>query len=193
MEGYDGFLHRWTLNPYYTLVENSQNMTNLQFRFQVNNYFNNVNLVRAENQDALIYTIGPTHFFSFENGRHYLKIGYQYEYQNAEGQNWTYSGNRLLLGFQYTLPWYDLQLRYDFDNQWRSYRHRDTLVPRSNPGTKKREDSEGVHSVSLSKDFTVASQKFNLSLDYLYDNENSNLTTYSFTRHIVLPRLTWRY
>ena len=193
MEGKDGLLHRWTINHYYTLVENSQNMTNLQFRFQVKNFFNDASLVRPENRDALNYTIGPTHFFLFENGRHYLKIGYQYDYENAEGQNWTYSGNRLLLGFQYTLPWYDVQLRYDFDNHWRSYRHPDSLVPQFNPGTKKREDREGVHSVSLSKDFTVASQKFNLSLEYLFDDANSNLAPFSFTRHIVLPSVAWRF
>jgi hypothetical protein len=91
------------------------------------------------------------------------------------------------------LPWYDLRLRYGFDNHWRSYRHPDTLAPQNNPGTKKREDREGVHSVSLSKDFTVASQKFNLSIEYLFDDVNSNLSPFSFTRHVVLPSMAWRF
>jgi hypothetical protein len=189
----EGLVHRWTINPYYTLVENSQNTTNLQFRVQVKDFFNDANLIRAENRDALNYMVGPTHFFLFENGRHYVKIGYQYDYENAEGRNWTYSGNRLLLGFQYTLPWYDLQLRYEFDNHWRSYRHPDSLLPQSNPGTKKREDREGVHLVSLSKDLTVAWQKFNLSIEYLFDDAHSNLAPFSFTRHIVLPSVAWRF
>lgn len=193
MQDKEGLLHRWTINPYYTLAENSHNTTDLQFRVQVKNFFNDATLTKEENRDAVNYAIGPTHFFLFENGRHYIKVGYQYDYENARGKNWTYAGNRLLLGFQVTLPWYDLQLRYDFDNHWRAYLHADSLLPKNNPASKKREDREGVHSVSLGKTFTIASQKFDLSLEYLFDDASSNLAPFSFTRHIVLPNVAWRF
>ncbi len=193
MQDQEGLLHRWTINPYYTLVENAHNTTDLQYRVQVKNFFNVANLTQDENRDAVNYAIGPTHFFLFENGRHYIKVGYQYDYENAQGKNWTYAGNRLVLGFQYTLPWYDLALRYEFDNHWRAYRHADSLLPQDNPGSKKREDREGIHSVRLGKTLTVGSQKFDLSLEYLFDDANSNLAPFRFTRHIVLPTVAWRF
>jgi hypothetical protein len=159
----------------------------------VKDFLHDPKFVQRETRDALNYMVGPTHYVMFDAGRHYVKIGYQYDYENAEGSNWSYSGNRLLVGFQYTLPWYEIQLRYDYDRHWRSHTNRHSLLPTFTPFTKKRHDSENLHTATLSKDFRWADHKFNVALDYLFDDTNSNFSAFTFTRHVVMPSIGWRF
>ena len=192
--GNSRFSQRWILNPYVNLVEsqsaNISNSTTLQFRFQAKDFFSDHDVTRREVRDALNYMIGPIHFVLFEEGRHYLKFGYQYDYDKAEGEDWTYSGNRLVAGGQYTLPWWDLRLRYDLDVHWRAHKYKDSLIPATNPGSKKRHDTEPVHLVSLSKDFL---KNFTGAIEYLFDNNRSNLDPYTYKRHVVTTSLAWRF
>ena len=81
------FAQRWIVNPYLTLEENPWNMTNLQFRFQWKDFFNDRDVTRTEVRDAKNYMIGLLHFLLFEQGRHYVKLGYQYDVERAEGKN----------------------------------------------------------------------------------------------------------
>lgn len=193
------FVQRWIVNPYFSLAENSWNLTNLQFRFQVKDFFNDADVIqaapvgRSEVRDALNYMIGPTHFFLFDQGRHYLKLGYQYDSEDAVGNNWTYWGNRLLAGIQYTLPWWDLQYRFDLDIHWRNYKNRHSLLPTGAGFTKKRSDYERVIFTSLSKNFVIKSLNFTVSMDYLFDNNKSNLAAFDYDRHVVTTSIAWRF
>lgn len=209
------FVQRAIVNPYLTLAEkpfkvgygiNVNNLTNLQFRFQDKNFFNDSDVVRREQRDAQNYMIGATHFFLSKDGRHYLKLGYQYDFENAQGQNWTYWGNRLLAGVQYTLPWYDVRLRYELDFHWRFHKNKHSLLPTGRQFTRKRRDSEPVEFVSIAKDFAADLTKtfplvscargncpFTVSVDYLFDDNRSNLNPFDYRRHVVTTSLTWRF
>ncbi len=201
------FTQRWIVNPYFTLVENPSNLTTLVFRFQVKDFFNDEKVAREEVRDALNYMAGPLHFFLFGEGRHYIKLGYQFDFDDAKGQNWTYLGNRLLAGAQYTLPWWDVRLRYDLDFHWRSYKYKNSLLPVTALNTIKRRDQEPVQLISVAKDFSTDSSKsfpfvgcdphgscpFTVSLDYLFDNNDSNLSPYAYKRHVVTTSFTWRF
>lgn len=187
------FTQRWIVNPYFTLVENPWNLTTLQFRFQVKDFFNDNKVVRREVRDALNYMVGPLHFFLFDEGRHYIKVGYQYDFEDAEGENWRYWGNRALAGGQYTLPWWDIRLRYDLDLHWRFHKKKHSLIPATATGTKERRDREPVHLISVAKDFTYEAQNFTVGVDYLFDNNNSNLKPFDYNRHVVTTSLTWRF
>ena len=193
--GNSKFSQRWIVNPYATLVENQNNnfsnSTTLQFRFQAKDFFNHHPLsVPEESRDAFNYMIGPTHFVLFDEGRHYVKLGYQYDFDDAEGKDWTYSGNRLLTGGQYTLPWGDVRLRYDLDFHWRSHRYNDRITREVTQKIIKRRDSEPVHLFSVSKDFLT---DFTASLEYLFDDNRSNLAVHTYTRHVVTTSLSWRF
>jgi hypothetical protein len=192
--GNNKFSQRWIINPYVTLVEsqdkNLSNLTSLQFLFQLKDFFNDGNVDRTEVRDALNFMVGPLHFLMFEEGRHYLKLGYQYDFESAEGANWDYSGHRLLVGGQYTLPWWDIRLRYDFDLHWRFHKHRHSLIPVTATGTVRRRDREPLHLVTVAKDFLT---DFTVSLDYLFDNNKSNLEPLEYKRHIVTTSVTWRF
>ncbi len=187
------FVQRWIVNPYFSLAVNSWNLTNIQFRFQAKDFFNDNEVVPREVRDALNYMIGPTHFFLFGGGRHYIKLGYQYDSEDAKGANWTYWGNRFLVGFQYTLPWWDIRLRYEFDYHTRFYKNQHSLLPTGAGFTQKRRDEEGVHFTSLTKDFTIKSQNFVVSMDYLFDNNNSDLAVFNYERHVVTTSIAWRF
>lgn len=187
------FVQRGIFNPYFTLVENPNNLTTFQYRFQVKDFFNDEKVPPEEVRDALNYMIGPMHFFLFGEGRHYIKLGYQFDYDDAKGQNWTYWGNRLLAGAQYTLPWWGIRLHYDLDFHWRFHKYRNSLLPVTAQGTVKRRDREPVQLVGIAKDFTLMSQNFTAGLDYLFDNNQSNLDPYAYKRHVVTTSLTWHF
>ncbi len=217
------FVERWITNPYFTLVEKPftlpftmfgkdqskvNNLTNLQFRVQAINYWNDREVVRREKRDAQNYMFGPTHFFLSEDGRHYLKLGYQADYENAEGNNWSYYGNRALAGVQYTLPkdWWDIRLRYELDYHWRNYKNKHSLLPTGRGNTRERGDREGVHFASIAKDFAVDFGKYfpfvsctdgncpyTITMDYLYDKNDSNLGPFDYNRHVVTTSINWRF
>jgi len=163
------FSQRGIVNPYLTLVENQgttvSNSTNLQFRLQAKDFFNDRKVTRREVRDAINYALGPLHFIAFEDGRHYAKLGYQYDFDKAEGEDWTYAGHRLQFGGQYTLPWWDVRLRYDLDLHWRAHKYRHSLIPATATGTVKRRDVEPVHQFGVAKDFW---NNFTAGIDYLF-------------------------
>lgn len=188
------FSQRWIFNPYMTLIEsqsaNVSNSTTLQFRLQPKDFFNEGDVSRREVRDAVNYAVGPVHVVGFQDGRHYVKLGYQFDYDMAEGENWTYAGNRLIAGGQYTLPWWDLRLRYDLDVHWRSHRYKHSLIPATAPGTVKRRDVEPVHLFSVAKDFLT---DFTGAVEYLFDNNRSNLAPFTYKRHVVTTSIAWRF
>jgi tetratricopeptide (TPR) repeat protein len=92
------FLQRGVANPYFTLIESPMNLTTFQFRFQMKDFFNDRNVDPTEVRDAVNYMVGPLHFVLFDEGRHYLKAGYQFDVDVAEGNNWDYTGHRFVFG-----------------------------------------------------------------------------------------------
>lgn len=187
------FVQRWIINPSLSLFENAGNLTTLQLRFQLKDFFDPPDLVAEERRDGVNYMIGPVHFFLYEGGRHYLKLGYQFDFDATEGENWEYRGHRLLFGAQYTLPWWGMHLRYDLDLHLRSYTHANSLIPVTAPRTLQRRDREAVHLFSVGKDFTLKSQHFTAALEYLFDDNHSNLGPFDYNRHVVTSSLTWRF
>lgn len=191
--GNSRFTQRWIINPYLTLVENPWNLTTLLYRFQWKDFFNDRKVTRREIRDAKNYMIGFLHFLLFEEGRHYVKLGYQYDAELAEGENWAYWGNRALAGGQYTLPWWDVRLRYDLDFHWRFHQRKHSLIPATATNTKRRRDREPIHLISVAKDFTYEAQNFTVGVDYLFDKNHSNLKPFDYNRHVVTTSLTWHF
>ena len=191
--GNRSFTQRWIVTPYVSISENDSNITTFQYRFQWKDFFHDRDFVRREIRDAKNYMVGATHFYLFEKGRHYLKLGYQYDAEPAEGENWSYRGNRLLTGFQYTLPWWDVRFRYDLDFHWRSYTEKNSLLPAlPSPanGTVRRRDRQPIHLTGLAKDFL---ENFTVAIEYLFDQGRSNLAPFDYKRHIVTTSFAWRF
>jgi tetratricopeptide (TPR) repeat protein len=188
--GNSPFTQRWIFTPYVSLSENDSNVTTFQYRYQWKDFFHDEDFVRREIRDADNYMVGATHFFLVEKGRHYAKLGYQYDVESAEGRNWSYRGHRLLTGFQYTLPWWDIRFRYDLDFHWRNYKNRNSILPAAAPGRVRRRDREPVHLTGVAKDFL---ENFTVAVEYLFDQGKSNLEPFDYHRHVVTTSLAWRF
>ncbi len=186
------FLNRYSASPFMTLVWDAMNLTQGQFRFQLKDFMNEETLVApSDDRDAHNYMAGLTHFFRFQADQHYIKLGYQADWEDAQGSNWSYLGHRILVGGQYTLPWGAIRLRYDLDAHLREYRNAHTFLPGGcAPCTTERSDQQVTQVISASKDLPG---NITLSVEYLLDLNISNLALYDYTRNVVSVSLSWRY
>ena len=189
----DEFLQRKTATVYGTLVENANNLTTLQGRLQLKEFSGDSNIPPEERRDAKNWMAGFTHFFRFQEDKHFVKLGYQFDVEDADGRNFKYLGHRYLAGAQYTLSWKaDQQTRlvYDFDLHVRNYRHAHTLLPVINPATRERTDTEQVHIFRVEQPLPY---RLTLSAEYQAVIARSNLPVFSFNRNVYSLILSWQY
>jgi len=183
-------LQRHAASIYTTLVEGSHNLTNAIFRAEVREFVETRPLDREEFQDGNNYMLGVLHVFRFAQDRHLLKLGYQFDHESAQGANFAYLGHRFLVGGQYTLPWYNVRLIYDFNLHHRNYLNKHTLFPEDDPGTRKRQDDEYTHllrvEVPVRRGFTVGA-------DYQGTNQRSNLAPFTYERNIYTLSVSFTY
>jgi hypothetical protein len=184
------FLDRHTLTAFGTLVENPGNLTTLVGRLQFKNFLQDSTTPPPENRDARNWMIGPTHVFRFAGDRHLLRLGYQFDYEDAEGGDFSYHGHRLLTGGQYTLPWWQMRLRYDYEIHFRFYTDENAFLPIAAPGTTKRRDTEQLHAFRIEQPLP---RNLTLSLEYQGIFAHSNLAVFDFHRNVFSVIMTWTY
>ncbi|HEX9445779.1 MAG TPA: tetratricopeptide repeat protein, partial [Candidatus Binatia bacterium] len=81
---------------------NGSNRTQLLYQLQGENYQTGR---RDENRDALNNRFGAVHYIFFDRQRYGINFGYNFDYEDAVGANWNYSGHRAVAGVLVTLPW----------------------------------------------------------------------------------------
>src|SRR6266436_4081491 len=112
----DEFLTRHTLVLSGAVVESEHHLTQAFARFQDKDFDEGVPPPpRQEVRDAHNYTAGFLHLLRFAQDRHFVKVGYQIDWDQTDGRNYEYVGHRLSAGAQYTLPVGGVRLKYDFD------------------------------------------------------------------------------
>jgi hypothetical protein len=126
----------------------------------------------------------------FAKDRHFVKAGYQLDWDQTDGRNYEYVGHRLSAGAQYTLPVGGLRLRYDFDVHLRDYRHRNTILPSYAPGTRRRADEEYTH---VARAELPMPGNFTLAAEFLLTNARSNIEVFDFDRQVLSLVLSWAY
>lgn len=186
------FVSRHSVAPGLSMVWDAMNLSQAQIRYQNKDFMHEKTLVlTSDDRDANNYMAGLTHVFRFQADRHFIRVGYQIDWDAAQGSNWSYLGHRAILGGQYTLPWWDIRLRYDFDVHLRDYKHKHTFLPTgiSEPTTH-RSDRDMNHLLSVSKDFPG---NITLSLEYLLNRNLSNLAVFDYIRNVVTMSVSWRY
>lgn len=188
--GGDAYLQRHTVTPVATLVENAANLTALLFQVQLKDYEESSLVPPAERRSGTNWAVGVTHVFRFEGDKHYVKLGYQADLDDTDGQNYQYVGHRLLAGAQYTFPWRGLRVRYDVDVHFRGYRHTNTLFPTEAPGTVTRSDTEINHTLGL---WLPLPHNLALAADLLLTRNDSNLDVFAYDRQVVSLSLVWTY
>jgi tetratricopeptide (TPR) repeat protein len=204
--GGDDFLQRHTATIFGTLVENQSNLTTLLGRFQDKDFYVTApGQLEDEDRDARNWMVGFAHVFRFAQDKHYVRVGYQFDYENADGRNYSYAGNRFLAGGQYTLPWGTTRLKYDFDLHQRHYLHANSLLPVLNPGTRQREDLEQNHIFRIEQVLAknlgpgaigcgpTAPCPLTLAAEYQRTVAESNLPVFSYNRNVWSLTLSWQY
>jgi len=193
--GGDEFVQRHTVVPSVVLLPNSWSLAAGQFRYQDKQFSLDTNIPREEKRDGVNYMLGLTYVFRFSNDRHLLKVGYQWDLEDTEGpnrrgRNYSYYGNRVLAGGQYTLPWLGIRLTNDFDVHLRDYRHKNTILPSQAPGTTQRHDTEYTNVFAI-----VTPLPYNLTFTVSHQTTfaRSNLDIFQYRRNVVSAILGWTY
>ncbi len=193
--GTDQFLQRHTVSLSGVVIESAQHFTQGFFRFQAK-IFESVDQalrVANENRSGDNYMVGFLHYIRFAEDRHYLKGGYQFDWDDtgkAEGRNWTYYGQRVNFGGQYTLPWWAIRLKFDLDVHFRDYTYKNTILPSYAPGSKWRQDQELTNIVRAELPLPA---NFTLAAEYQVTRDFSNIEVYSYIRNVASLSLVWSY
>jgi tetratricopeptide (TPR) repeat protein len=189
------FIQRHTVVPSLVVLPNSWNLDAFQLRFQDKGYGQETNLPNPEKRDGQNYMAGLTHAFRFSNDQHLIRIGYQWDFEDLDGphgrgRDYSYYGNRVLVGGQYTLPWRGIRLTNDFDVHIREYLHVNQFFPSQAPNTVRRKDTEytNVFAVVVPLPYNLT---FTVSYQHIFDQ--SNLAVFHYHRNVVSAILGWTY
>ncbi len=184
------FIQRHTVALSGVLAESALHLTQVFARYQ-NKEFNEERPLPAEEfRDADNWTVGAVHLLRFSQDRHFLKAGYQFDLEDADGKNYAYRGHRLLAGGQYTLPWKQIRLKDDLDVHFRDYVHKNSLLPTTAPDTTRRSDTEITNVVRVEVPLPWS---LTLSAEYLSSVNDSNLAVFDYTRNVYSLILSWTY
>jgi hypothetical protein len=143
----------------------------------------------SEVRDAFNTMTGFLHVFRLQD-RHFLRFGYQYDNEAAEGTAFSYTGHRLQTGAQVALPWYQLSVRYDFDVHFRSYKNPQTLFVDESGMFSSRNDVEENHLLQLIKPLAP---NLILTAQYQRIRNHSSIPVYDYTKNVVMVLMTWTY
>jgi tetratricopeptide (TPR) repeat protein len=185
----DEFLRRSTVTLFGTIEPSRRHLTQLVARYQNKEFNETVPTPAEESRDADNWMVGATHFFRFAEDRHFVKVGYQFDRDDA-GRNFEYHGHRILFGAQYTLPWYGIRLNYDLDLHLRDYLHPHSLLPSFDPDHRRRHDTEVTHAFRVAVPLPWS---LTLSAEYLKIDNHSNLQVFDFSRNVTSLTLSWSY
>jgi len=186
----DEFIRRSTGTGFLTIVENDRHLTQVLGRYQHKAFNEPLEVPPEESRDADNWMIGGQHFLRFAEDRHFLKVGYQFDYESAQGANNEYRGHRVVLGAQATLPWYAVRLKYDADLHLRDYLFAHSLLPSNDPGHRRRRDEELTHVVRME---VPMRGNLTLAAEWLQTLSWSNLDAFEYTRNVVSLTVSWTY
>ena len=187
--GGESYLQRHGVILFGSLAESARHLTTVQGRFEVKNYTDDP-VDPAESQDGTNWLVGIGHTMFFGGGKHLIRAGYQFDVDATDGQNFDYVGHRFIAGAMYTLPFWGIRLRYDYDVHFKFYQNVNTILPASAPGTVKRDDTEQNHVARIELPLP---RGLTLAAEYLHTGNNSNLAAYSYNRDVFTLLLSWLY
>jgi tetratricopeptide (TPR) repeat protein len=186
----DEFTQRHSPTASGTLVWDARHLSAALGRLQTKEFTHDRHIAQEEVRDAVNWLVGLTHFLRFANDRHFVRGGYQLDWENADGRNFDYVGHRLLVGGQYTLPWGETRLRYDYDVHFRNYDGPHTILPEAAPRTRERADTEQTHTFRIEQPLPWG---LTLSAEWLASIARSTLPIFSYNRNVYSLSLSWQY
>jgi superkiller protein 3 len=190
----DLFVQRHTGALIGAIAEDGINLTQVFFRIQDKDFASG--FPEPEDRDAKNYMFGFLHLFRFQQDKHLIKLGFQQDYEYADGRDYTYHGQRIQAGAMYTLPWWSLRAKWDFDVHFRQYTNTNLFLPTNRsaivaPQSAMRRRDEEINNIFRLE--LPLPQRFTLSGEYQLTHNKSNLQVFDYSRSVVSLILSWNY
>jgi tetratricopeptide (TPR) repeat protein len=177
--GGEGYLLEHSAGPRFLFQETERNVTDLSYRYGIEEFEDVPPLFpNNSNRDADFHQAGIRHDWFFGK-RGNVHGGYLYE-KNVAGDappedDWSFDGHHLSLGGSLP-PWRELVLSADLEYVFRRF-----TEPNEQPPGGEREDDGPMVSFSLARSFGF---HFEISLQYLYQKNHSNIPLFDYDRSI---------
>jgi tetratricopeptide (TPR) repeat protein len=177
--GGDSYLLKNSVGPRFLFQESNVNLTEFFYRYGAWSFYDVTPLFpNNSDRDARLHQFNITHYWMFGAGGN-LHGGYLFEINRAGGtpaqDDWSFDGHHISVGAVLP-PWEKLVFSADFEFVIRQFTEPNQLSP-----GKKREDAGPLFVLSLTRPIVP---HFDLSLQYLYQQNNSNIPQYDYRRAI---------
>jgi tetratricopeptide (TPR) repeat protein len=182
------FVDRHTGSVIAAVAGDEMNLTQAFFRIQDKDFANGS--PKEEDRDGQNFMIGVLHLWRFAQDKHLIKVGFQQDWEYTDGRHYTYQGQRLQAGAQYTLPWWAVRAKWDFDVHFRQYTSKHQFLPTTNPDRLQRRDQEVNNIVRLELPLP---HSLTLAGEYQVTHNRSNLQVFDYTRNVLSLILSWVY
>jgi len=177
--GGERYMIRQGVSPRFSLMQSKNNLTEFLYEFGVKR-FSNIDGLFPSNTDrgADVHRIGFTHY-SLSKSNVNLSGGYFFEREIAgtslQEDDWTFGGHRLVAAWA-PPPWHRMRLALDAEFILRNFSNKN-----ESPPFEKRKDTELFSTVTLSR---AISKQVDLSVQYLHQQNSSNIPLYDYRRNI---------
>jgi len=176
-----------TLRPLLTIVHRPALSTQLFYRFDYHDYKAISFFINNKERSGVNHALGATEHFYFNQGKQSARVGYVYDQESADGNDWDGNGHQILVGMQAQIDggW---MAEATGDYTHRDYTHSNSFA-RSKEGPKR---NDQVYSLGggISHDFSKAME---IGLQYVYLRNNSNLAVFDYNRSVYSVLLSGRF
>lgn len=179
------FLERFTISPFVTIQHKPTQVTSVYASIQTKNFINDPNIA-DEVRDSDHFLVGAQHYFISTNAKKYLKVGFQFDNEDTDGQNYDYDGIRPLIGAGVTFGDKDnWSLTADYQRHHRDYKNRNSIF------NVDREDDEDLIIARLEHKFDNPSWR--AFGEVIRTDVDSTIALFAFERSLASAGITYRY
>ena len=179
------FLQRFVIAPFVTVLHGPRRSTTFSLQYTQKDLLNDSGLEgTTDDRSASNALLGVQHSIVLSDGRTVAFGGYQQDRESAEGGNFSYRGNKFLMGTYGPIP--HSRLSYAVQGQY-YLRNYDNV---STDFGFRRND----HELTVSTNLAYALKKrLSLSLEFLKDRNISNTSVFDYDREVTSLATTWTF
>jgi tetratricopeptide (TPR) repeat protein len=170
----DGYMQTGTVSPSYTFMPMPDNLAQFSLRYQKKELIK-APFMADEDRDAQEYAASAGWFIFFAKNRGFVNLRYEYNKEETDGVNWTYTGNKGNLNI--VMPLNDeFKLSASGEAYYQDFENINTNF------LKKREDKTYTTSAMLSYEFR---KNWEVQLQYAHIKANSNIAVYDYEKNVT--------
>jgi tetratricopeptide (TPR) repeat protein len=184
----DPFRHLVRATPTLSYRAADWSLTQAFYQFSWKDYLVGATSGTPLDRDGQRNVWGLNQFFFLPAPFTYVRMGAYGDFNQSDGNEWSYSGMEANFGVTYDFDW-DIALSWLYRFQYRSYDH-PSLFSSPAPFTQQRTDYTHYLTAELAKGLT---EHWVLSVGGAFTWASSNVDFYDYSRHIVGTYVTYRF